>query len=336
MSQTAVLVWLSASAALPTFQADLTAFAHSRLLRLEPPPASAPSYREPGYARDLALQIEVLLEEARNATASLEQSRALPALDRVEHLLREHPELPQAAWLKAEQLQLTAEVENTAPEGAGAAELLRKRAAAIEGRRAAPFSDHDPAAEFELPAAHPVRLEGGEPGDLIEWDSVRVGARISIAAGEHQARVSRNGRLVWAGWMQVTADQGAVHLPIPQTPVCSLDDIGEPKLTPKSAAPSRHTRCESYVLARAHDGGGVEIALCDRARCGAVAIFSRTNARPSSGGWPHWATYGLAASAAVVTTGLILWRVGVFDRPEPHTTSTFIYAGQESPLGFHF
>ena len=87
MSQTAVLVWLSASAILPTFRADLDAFAHSRLLRLEAPRENAARFREgdrvtaSAYAPDAVAQIEASLEEARNAAASLEQSRALAALE---------------------------------------------------------------------------------------------------------------------------------------------------------------------------------------------------------------------------------------------------------------
>ncbi len=147
MSQTAVLVWLSASSVLPTFRADLDAFAHSRLLRLEAPPANAAPYHADAaatasaYAPDAVAQIESFLEEARNAVASLEQGRALGALERAERVLREHPELPQSAWLMAEILEQSAELENSAPDGADAANALRKRAAALEGPRAAPFSD---------------------------------------------------------------------------------------------------------------------------------------------------------------------------------------------------
>src|SRR5580704_15163913 len=72
MSQTAVLVWLSASAISPGFRADLDGFAQSRLLRLEAPRENAASFAAPAYAPDVVAQIEVLLEEARNATASLE------------------------------------------------------------------------------------------------------------------------------------------------------------------------------------------------------------------------------------------------------------------------
>ena len=89
MSQTAVLVWLSAASVLPTFRADLDGFAQSRFVRLEAPRQNAAPYqlRASAYAPDAVAQVESSLEEARNSAASLEQSRALSALERADHLL---------------------------------------------------------------------------------------------------------------------------------------------------------------------------------------------------------------------------------------------------------
>src|SRR5207244_745756 len=161
-------------------RADLQDFARSRLLQLEAPRPNAAAFRAPSaYSGDAALQIEVLLEEARNATASLEQSRALSALEHAERLLRDHPELPQSAWLMAEQLGLTADLESTAPGGAGAAALLRQRAAVLEGPRAAPFSDQAKNSEPEALALHALATDGPEPGDALNWDGVRAGTPLA-------------------------------------------------------------------------------------------------------------------------------------------------------------
>ncbi len=343
MSQTAVLVWLSVSAITPAFRADLAGFAQTRLLRLEAPRENAAAFRAgAAYAPDVVAQIEVLLEEARNATASLEQSRALSALEHAERLLRDHPELPQAAWLMAEQLELTAEVESTAPDGASASVALRKRAAVLEGPRATPFSDHAASAAPEAPAPHALSADGPEPGDRLEWDGVLSGVELSAAAGEHHVRVSRNDRLLWAGWITVGESELRVRLPVPETPACSPDDIGAGHFEGGRAIPAAHARCESYVLARARAGGGIDAALCERAVCGKIVIFQATppgattaTTATAEHGWPRWATYG-AIAAGVVTTGIVLWRVGVFDRPAARTTQTLIYMGQEKPMGFRF
>ena len=340
MSQTAALVWLSVSAITPAYRADLDGFAQTRLLRLEAPRENAAAFRAAGYAPDVVAQVEVLLEEARNATASLEQSRALSALEHAERLLRDHPELPQAAWLMAERLELTAEVENSAPDGGSAARALQRRAAVLEGPRATPFSDHATSAELEAPALQPLTVLGTEPGDALEWDGVGTGTELTVAAGEHHVRVARNGRLLWAGFVTIGTGEAAIRLPLPATPPCSSDDIGAGHFEGGRAVPAAHARCPSYVLARGRPGGGVEVALCERELCGKVIVFQYVSSRasgaaPAERGWPRWGTY-TAVAAGVVATGLVLWRAGVFDRPAAQTKTTLVYTGQEKPMGFRF
>jgi len=339
MSQTAVLVWLSASSVLPTFRADLDAYAHSRLLRLEAPRENAAAFRVSAYAPDVVAQIESLLEEARNAAASLEQSRALAGLQRAEHLLRDHPELPQSAWLMAEILEQSAEVENTAPDGADAATALRKRAAALEGPRAMPFSDRVAPSDPEEPVVQAVIVEGLEPGDTLEWDGVPTPGTALAAAGDHHARVARDGRLLWAGWVELRAGELRVRLPIPETVPCSPDDVGRGYFATGRALAPVHARCDSYVLARARTGGGIEAALCERELCGKVVIWEHLHERaaaataPQKSKWP----YVLAASAgALAVTGLSLWRAGVFDRDQPTTRETWVFNGQPKQMALSF
>jgi len=338
MSQTAVLVWLSATTALPTFRADLDAFAHSRLLRLEAPRENAAPFRASAYAPDAVAQIESSLEEARNAAAALEQSQALGALERAERVLREHPELPQSAWLMAEILQQSAELENTAPDGADAAATLRKRAAALEGPRAAPFSDRAPERETEVAAAQSVSVEGLEPDDALSWDGVQTRATVTTTAGEHHARVARGGRLLWAGWLHVSTAQASVRLPVPETVACSLDDIGRSHFAAGRAVPAPNARCESYVLARAR-ANGIEASLCERERCGNVVIWQhpQESAAPAASTKKTFWPYAIAASAgALAITGIALWRAGVFDHPEPTSHEVWVFNGQKQQMGLSF
>ncbi|HYQ46929.1 MAG TPA: hypothetical protein VER11_33390 [Polyangiaceae bacterium] len=348
MSQTAVLVWLSATSILPTFRADLDAFAHSRLLRLEAPRENAaPYYLAAGaisahsnasaYAPDAVAQIESSLEEARNAAASLEQGRALAALERAEHVLREHPELPQSAWLMAEIFEQSAELENAAPDGAEAANALRERAAALEGPRAAPFADRAPEHDPENPVVRQIDIEGLEPGDTLEWDGTRTAPTFATATGDHHARVARGGRLMWAGWLKLVEGQHRVRLPVPETVACSTDDIGRGRFSAGRAIAAAHARCDSYVLAQARASGGIEAALCERERCGQVVIWESSHktdaqvARAKSG-WP----YVIAASVgAIAVTSIVLWRTGVFDRAEPGTREVWVFNGQKQ-MGLSF
>jgi hypothetical protein len=346
MSQTAVLVWLSATASLPTFRADLDDFAHSRLLRLEAPRENAAPARvgrlgrvaTSAYAPDAVAQIESSLEEARSAAASLEQSRALSALERAEHVLREHPELPQSAWLMAEILEQSAEIESTAPDGADGAAALRQRATVLEGPRAAPFSDRAPERDARIVDARQLTIDGLEPGDALSWDGVLApeGA-LMTEAGEHHARVARGGRLLWAGWLKLEATQTRLRLPVPETVPCSLDDIGGSYFAGGRAVPAPHARCANYVLARAR-AGGIEVALCEREQCGTVVIWqhSRASVAPAATAkktiWP----YAVAATAsAFAITSIALWRAGVFDRSEPVTRETWVFNGQKQ-MGLDF
>jgi hypothetical protein len=245
----------------------------------------------------------------------------------------------------AEVLQLSADVENTAPEGADAATLLRQRAAALEGPRAARFSpvgDHEarqdraPSSEPAQVAARPLTINGLEPGDTLQWDGLDAHSPIMSAPGEHHARVLRGGRLLWAGWAQLGNAQAELELPIPKTVACSSDDIGQGHFSGGRAVPAPHARCESYVLARARSGGGIEAALCERESCGQVVIWERASARDTAHPaakrvWP----YALALSAgALAVTGLVLWRAGVFDRPEAATTSVWVANPKQMGLSF--
>jgi len=356
MSQTAVLVWLSASSLLPTFRADLDAFAHSRLLRLEAPRENAAPYRvgsvgsvgsvgidrdrvgASAYAPDAVAQIEGSLEEARSAAASLEQGRALGALERAEHVLREHPELPQSAWLMAEILEQSAELENAAPDGALAANALRKRAAALEGPRAVPFSDRAAESEAIMADTRAVSVEGLEPGDALEWDGRQTSSPLSSAPGEHHARVMRRERLMWAGWTVLLAEQASVRLPVPETIACSPDDIGHGHFVAGRAVAAAHARCDSYVLSRAREGG-IEAALCEREQCGKVIVWEhlQPSVAPAAATkktlWP----YALAASAAALTvTGIALWQAGVFERSEPTSHEVWVFNGQKQQMGLSF
>ncbi len=289
-------------------------------------------------------EVESSLEEARNGSASLEPNRALAALARAGELLRDHPELPQSAWLMAEVLELSADVENTDPGGADAALALRKRAATLEGPRAAPFSDRAPAAALEVlevpevPPTQAITVAGLEASDTLEWDGVQRENPLTTAAGEHHARVLRGGRLLWAGWAKVELNETQLRLPVPETVACSSDDLEGGHFEGGRAVPATHARCESYVLARARLGGGIEAALCERTSCGNVVIWEHagtpaTHAESKKVIWPYAVAIG---AGALAVTGLVLWRTGAFDRPGAPTVTSVVYNPKQSQMGLRF
>jgi len=309
-------------------------------LRLEVPRENAASFRTSAYAPDAVAQVESMLEEARNAAASLEQSRALGALERAERVLREHAELPQSAWLMAEILELSAEVEVGTPDGADAARALRLRAAALEGTRAAPFSDRAASAD-EAPgdAAQAVTVQGLEQDDTLDWDGVRHGNALTASAGEHHVRVTRGERLMWAGWVKLGPGDARLSLPVPETVACSADDMAGAHFEGGRAVAAPRARCASYVLSRARAGGGIEAALCERATCGKVMIWERST-KPAGAALVterrNYLPYAIVGAAgAIVVTGLVLWRTGVFDRPDATSSERWVFQG-EKQMGLRF
>jgi len=241
----------------------------------------------------------------------------------------------------AEIFEQSAEVEDSAPTGADAAHAFRQRAAALEGPRAAPFADRAPTPEREsgtIPMQQ-VRVEGLEPGDTLEWDGVRTQSELRTAAGEHHVRVARRGRLLWAGWTTLAADAQRIGLPVPETVACSMDDVGRGYFAAGRAVAAAHARCDSYVLARPHTGGGIEAALCEREQCGKVVVWQHLQGENASAErskkavWP----YAIAASVgALALTGIALWRAGVFDRAEPSTRETWVFNGVPKQMGSSF
>jgi hypothetical protein len=299
------------------------------LLRFEAPRENAAPFRNSAYSPDAVAQVERSLEEARHATASIEPSRALAALEQADRLVREHPELPQSAWLMAEILELSADLEGMAEGGAESEEALRKRAAILEGRRAAPFSDRSTTTDIEPGATRLVSVDGLEPGDSLEWDGQVIGAELVTDSGEHHARVTRNDRLVWAGWAKLEASETHLRLPVPETIACSPDDIGQGYLADGRAKPAANARCDSYVLARARATGGIEAALCERNTCGKVLIWEHSRAQRTDAKKNIW-SYAIAASAgALAVAGIVLWRVGAFDRPGASTSEAWVFSGQK-------
>jgi hypothetical protein len=102
MTRAVILIFLGGSP--DAYEAELEAWARARLVQIQTPEAS--SARARGYSAAIAAQIEQRLEAARLSLAVLDDDAARARLVEAERLLREHPELPQAAWLMAERWEL--------------------------------------------------------------------------------------------------------------------------------------------------------------------------------------------------------------------------------------
>lgn len=335
MSKALVLFWLGTSAAQASHEPELDSWARARWVQLEPPAADAPA----GLPYDDALiqRVEELLDQARLAASSLDDTTASERLRAVEDSLREHPAMPQAAWLLAEALQIEASIAGrTAPDERP---KLLARARALEGQRAAAFGE--PAAP-RAPSASLLSVSLSTRGsDQGYVDGNRVGRRFELLPGEHHVRVVRRGRVVWAGWVPVE-QAGALALPLPAPVACSLDDLGDVRVSGGRVAVPADVACPRWAVARPAAGGGIEIASCRGSSCGPLipwkrhygAMYAGPPQPPPEPGFPAWASWALVGVGAAVLTAGVLWQAGAFDEPEPGATRFELWGpGQRSTAG---
>jgi hypothetical protein len=286
------------------------------------PPEALPKY--PPSAPVVA-RVEELLDAARHALGRLDEAESRDALRAAEHLLLEHPEVPQAAWLRAEQLTILAELaESTNPGERGSAEALalRGRARALEGPRAQPFQDRDRAARpAGSESAVAVSVTGLDPRDTLEWDGVRVLPPLQALPGEHQVRVLRRGWLIWAAWVSAAGTK-PVPFAAPSITPCTRDDLAGTTLGENAPAAAPGTLCPRWAAARRHEGE-LEVALCRHSTCGrfhrlppeSKAAPARPAPAAESRPFPLWASVALAGAGAALATGVVLWQTGAFDPP---------------------
>jgi hypothetical protein len=353
MSAAVVVVWLGTASTRAAHEPDLASWAASRLVGLEEPEpdgrAGPPSHDEAASSR-----IEGLLSEARGGTYSTDPTAAEVSLDAAEAQLREHPDLPEAAWLMAEAWRARAEiVRSRSPELA--AELGR-RAEALDGPRARAFADAprppgengaglrgtNEATEPGFPAsptdrATPVVLTGPLASDDVDIDGVEAPSAPTLSVGTHHVRVLRRGRLAWAGWM--TAGAGAVAAPVPPPAPCSETDLAGVAGPGASAATLALVLCPRFIVARPAASDRIEVARCDHSSCSSWLPWSRTWGAsfegPAQPAWPRrpsreWIFWTAAGVAASVVGGLVLWQEGAFDRPGP-TRETFTFVPPKAP-----
>jgi hypothetical protein len=327
MLRALVVLWLSAPAALPGQQASIGEWAARRGFQPVPPPAVI----RLRYDTNIAHELERLLEEARTATPG-----AASAFERIDRLLQAHPELPQAAWLRAERYALEAQHRlrdgNVGP--GASSEDLAVSARKLEGARAASFgaSAQPPVSPTES-GTRGLSLMNLRPSDQVFIDGVETAEGTFIEPGEHHVQVSRSGALIWAGWV----DPGSPPLLRIEDPsmACSDLDLLGVEARPDAPQPPPGIVCPSWAVARLGSNDGVDIALCHGSHC---APWERSGARNAAltlapadavgdagESLPAWVGWSALATGAAVATGLILWQTGAFDRSPPATE--FVFTG---------
>jgi hypothetical protein len=287
-------------------------------------PAPTPT-RYPAYSVERVRALEGRLDEARTLASSLAETEALAVLASIERELREHPELPQAAFLLAERHRLTASIRRVQSDGAADAVALDARAFVLEGTRALAFGESSlPPDTAASPGPSRVQFSDVAERDELEIDGVTGNAARELLPGEHHVRVLRGDSLVFAGYF-ASDGSSSVRLGVPAVVPCSAWDLAPVTAGTNTPAATSSVRCGRWVAVR-RSLGRLELAECVAARCGAFSPLEPPPPPPRSR-FPQWASVAIAGVASIGATSLALWAAGAFDRPVQPARTDVVYRG---------
>lgn len=285
---------------------------------------------DPGIADD----VERFLDRARDAMAARDGDAVDRMLEAATEALLAHPELPQAAWLRAEvERTRSSRLRRIAPVDETAAAAAWTRAEALDAGRVAGVGEQGAAS----PAPATLTLPPGlPPGAIIRVDGAAASQQtVATRAGPHALVVELDGSPVWASWIEAPAGTSPAQIAAPLIPECSKIDVARASAAGE-AAPAVHAtgvRCPSWIAAIGDDAGNVRVAVCSADHCGPLVAWHAplpwTYNPPADGThggkWPTWATWGLVGAGAIVATGVVVLATGVL-KPAP-TETQFLSGG---------
>ncbi len=327
----------------------LADWARTKNVRIRPP--SNEAARVIAVNPRLADSVEADLDRARDAIAAIDPNAAERALARAQATLRDHPELPQAAWLSAEMHRMLAvRFTRLEPRDEARARTEWQTAAALDGGRVPGIGEPAFAAEPKTGArlvirgsrrGSIVRIDGHDvgPGTRSVGDSGKAtGFWIDAAPGEHQLVVADGAETVHASWVVITPPtpnpNDEIAIALDEAPVCSAASFGDVTREGQNVrAPS--VGCAEWVAAiPSKRPKAVLIARCVRSECAPLVEWrsddGATKALPpvtttTAKGWPAWATWTLVGVGAAAATTLGLVAAGAF--ASPPTETRFVAGG---------
>ena len=293
----AAVEWIDAAPRTADETAELKAWAATRGLRLVEP-GEGGRHAIP-IDLGVANRIEEDLKATRDLLAQHDADGTERALARAEGLLRDHPELPQAAWLMAEvERGWATRYARLEPVDAARAARAWRAAAALDGGRASgvgePTADADGSVTFGLEVAEghgELRLDGERV----------VPGTVQARPGLHQLVAESDGAVVFASWITLaTGTLVRVALPTPEP--CSRADLAQ----------ASSVQCPSWLAVRRGQApGSFRVRTCEGASCGPELVVA--SMEPLHDGhdrapiehhrMPKWLTWTLVG-AGVVAVGV--------------------------------
>lgn len=297
----------------------------------------------------IADRVEKELDRAREATAALDADVAERALARAETLLREHPELPQAAWLRAEvHRSWAARWTRVEPRDDGRAQVAWQDADALDGGRAAGIGEVAFPPRPRIAATLAVqgvssqrvvaRLDGHELTASVTASTTTYA--LDVAPTEHQIVVTVDGETVFASWVAISdapTVAPVITVRVSRESACAASSFGGVSADGAGGVRAPGVGCDHWVAALPTERpGAVLVARCERAACGPLLEWRVSGALDATagvapphvqrgGGWPAWATWTVLGVGAVTATTITLIATGVFEsRP---TEQRFVAGG---------
>lgn len=333
------VVWVAPEGAAPREDAAraIGAWARARGLRVH---GATGTTEQPSVPLDLTIadRVEKELDRAREGIAAADADAADRALARAESMLREHPELPQAAWLRAEVSRSWASRwTRIEPRDEQRAQAAWQDADALDGGRAAGIGEVAYPARARVALAVTVagrgsrtivtRLDGAPLAGSASADGV-VTYALEVSPAEHQLVVTLDGEPVFASWVTVApASPGA---PVPTVPIrvgddgaCSASSFAGVARDGAGGVRATGVTCDRWVAAVATERpGAVLVARCAGGACGPFVEwrseggFEGPGARPVAPHrepWPAWATWTALGVGVVAATTITLIATGVLE-----------------------
>jgi hypothetical protein len=329
VSDDAPVVWLDDGTAREDAVRALGEWARARGVRLgvleEHPRAVAidPSLGE---------QAEKELDRARLAIAAADADAAERALARAENVLRQHPELPQAAWLRAEvERAWSARWLRLEPRDEARARAAWENAQALDGGRVPGIGDTSFPPRRKVKAtivvaggASPrrsVRVDGApvEP-DISRADGTEY--QIEVAPAEHHLVVTSDGNVLFASWIAIAgAEPLPTRISVTDDGACGRDRLSEVRHQ-EGQVQAMGVTCPRWIAAApGATRGSVLVARCERDTCSSLLEW-RIEQLPAQvppqahgklAGWPSWATWAIVGVGAATVTTMALIATGVFE-----------------------
>lgn len=318
MSDDVAVVWASEGSARD--EAALAEWARARGIRLV-----VPSDRAPALRVDLAIgdDVEKELDRAREAIAAADADTAERALARAETRIREHPELPHAAWLRAEvERAWSARWLRIEPRNEARARTAWENAEALDGGRAFGIGEVSFPPRGKVKTT--IRIAGGSRSVTLRLDGVALSTNeVEVAPAEHHLTVTDDGRLLFAGWIAIAGPAPApITLTLADGGACGRDELSGARREGGRIV-ARGVTCASWVAAVPADRpGSILVARCEREVCGpllewrmeGVSPSGPPQPRPKLVGWPAWATWALVGIGTATATSVALVATGVFEQ----------------------